>query len=150
MANLPSPAFKVQLRAAFDSLHVGQTFVFRRTFTEGDLALFCGVTGDYNPFHMDDTFAAETWYGQRIVPGLLTASMLTHIGGLIGFLASEMQFEYLAPVYLGNTITCLCTIIEKDADKRRITLTATYSNQDGKEVLRARCAGFPAQVRLAR
>jgi 3-hydroxybutyryl-CoA dehydratase len=42
-----TPEFKQQLRAAFDAIYVGQTFTFRRTFTDGDVALFCGVTGDY-------------------------------------------------------------------------------------------------------
>ena len=41
-----TPEFKQQLREAFDSIHVGQTFTFRRTFSEGDVALFCEVTGD--------------------------------------------------------------------------------------------------------
>ncbi len=41
-----TPEFKQQLRTAFDAIHVGQTFTFRRTFTDGDVALFCGVTGD--------------------------------------------------------------------------------------------------------
>ena len=46
--------FKRRLREAFDGMHVGQTFTFRRTFTGGDVALFCGVTGDYNPYHQDE------------------------------------------------------------------------------------------------
>ena len=44
-----TPEFKQQLRTAFDAIYVGQTFTFRRTFTDGDVALFCGVTGDYQP-----------------------------------------------------------------------------------------------------
>ncbi len=110
----PTPEFKRQLREAFDELEVGRTFTFRRTFTEGDVALFCGVTGDYNPYHQDAEFAGESFYGQLTIPGLLTGSMLTHIGGMLGFLATEMCFEYLAPVYAGDTITCLVTILEKD------------------------------------
>src|SRR5260370_1103731 len=98
-------AFKQQLKAAFDELQEGQTFTFRRTFTEGDVALFCGVTGDYNPYHIDQTFIQESWFGRRIIPGLLTASMITHIGGMIGFLATDIQFHYIEPVYTGVTIT---------------------------------------------
>ena len=44
-----TPEFKQQLQIAFDSIEEGQIFTFQRTFTEGDVALFCGVTGDYNP-----------------------------------------------------------------------------------------------------
>ena len=145
-----SPEFKRLLQEAFRALRVGQTFTFRRTFTDGDVAMFCGVTGDYNPYHLDEAFARETWFGRRNIPGLLTASLVTHIGGLIGFLATEMSFEYLAAVYVGDTITCTVTMTEKDEAKRLVRGTASYVNQDGEEVLRARFSGFPSLVRLAR
>jgi 3-hydroxybutyryl-CoA dehydratase len=145
-----TPEFEQQLSAAFDALPSGQTFVFRRTFTEGDVALFCGVTGDYNPYHIDETFARQSPYGGRIIPGLLTGSMLTHIGGMIGFLATEMTFRYLAPVYVGDTITATVTFAEKDEERRRMLGLAICTNQHGKEVLRATFSGFPGLVRLAR
>jgi 3-hydroxybutyryl-CoA dehydratase len=141
--------FKRGLREAFDEMYVGQTFTFRRTFTDGDVALFCGVTGDYNPYHQDESFAKESWYGRLTIPGLLTGSMLTHIGGLLGFLATEMSFGYLAPVFVGDTITCTVTIAEKNEEKRRVLANAGFVNQDGVEVLRASFSGFPGRVRLA-
>jgi acyl dehydratase len=142
--------FKQQVQAAFAQMEPGRSFTYRRTFTDADLALFCGVTGDFNPYHLDDTFAGTSWYGRRIVPGLLTASMVTHIGGMIGFLAMGMNFEYLLPVYPGDTITCTVTVTEKDAQKRLVHCEARYVNQSGAEVLRARFHGFPADIRLAR
>jgi 3-hydroxybutyryl-CoA dehydratase len=145
-----TPAFKQQIREAFDSIQVGQTFTFRRTFTEGDVSMFCGVTGDFNPYHLDQTFAEGSFFGRRNIPGLLTASMITHIGGMIGFLATEMHFDFVASVYIGDTITCTVTIREKDEEKRLLRATGTYINQDGTEVLQARFSGFPANVRLAR
>src|SRR5438093_9662324 len=145
-----TPEFKHQLKAAFDSIQVGQTFTFRRTFTEGDVALFCGVTGDYNPYHIDKTFVQSSWFGRPIIPGLLTSSMITHIGGMIGFLATEMHFNYVAPVYIGDTITCTVTFTEKDLEKRLFHASASSVNQDGVEVLQSRFTGFPAKVRLAR
>ena len=145
-----TPEFKQQLRGAFDSLQVGQTFTYRRTFTDGDVALFCGVTGDYNPYHVDELFARESWFGRRNIPGLLTASMATHIGGMIGFLATEMAFQYLAPVYVGDTITCTVTVKEKNEEKRLIASTVTFVNQDGVEVISGAFRGFPSLVRLAR
>ena len=88
-----TPEFEQRLREAFDEMGVGQSFTFRRTFTDGDVALFCGVTGDYNPYHQDESCAKESPYGRLTIPGLLTGSMLTHIGGLLGFLATEMSFR---------------------------------------------------------
>lgn len=143
-----TPAFKQQLRDAFAEIQVGQSYTYRRTFTEGDVALFCGVTGDLNPYHLDESFAGQSWYGRRIVPGLLTGSMLTHIGGLLGFLAAEMAFEYRAPVYIQDTITCTVTFIAKDEARRRLVGSASYVNQEGTRVLQASFSGFPGQVRL--
>ena len=145
-----TPEFKRRVRKALDATFVGQTFTFRRTFTDGDVALFCGVTGDYNPYHQDAAFAKESFYGRLTIPGLLTGSMLTHIGGLLGFLATEMSFEYVAPVYVGDTITCTVTVLEKDEPRRRVECGADFVNGEGARVLRARFAGFPGQIRLAR
>lgn len=145
-----SPEFKQLLRDAFAAVQVGQTYTFRRTFTDGDVSLFIGVTGDFNAYHLDEAFAAQTWFGRRNIPGLLTASMLTHIGGLLGFLATRMEFEYLASVFVGDTITCTATFTDKDEANRLIHGTASYVNQDGQEVLQARFSGFPSTLRLAR
>src|SRR5205085_7688514 len=98
---------------------------------------------------IDETFIKNSWFGRRIIPGLLTSSMITHIGGMIGFLATEMHFHYVGPVYIGDTITCTVTFVEKDEAKRSFTATASFVNQDGAEVLLSRFSGFPAQVRLA-
>lgn len=148
MVNGPSPAFQAQRQAAFDAARVGQTFTYRRTFTDGDLSLFCGLTGDLNPFHLDEEFAAAAPFGRRIVPGLLPASMVTHIGGLMGFLAAEMHFEFLAPVYVGDTVTCVVRFTGKDEARRRVLCAATLTNQAGGVVVRASFGGFPTQPRL--
>ena len=138
------------MRRAFESLEIGQTFTFRRTFTDGDVALFCGVTGDFNPYHQDAAFAGESFYERLTIPGLLTGSMLTHIGGMLGFLATEMSFDYKKPVFVGDTITCTVTITEKDEPARQVAGEANFVNQDDVEVLQATFGGFPGQVRLAR
>ena len=77
-----SPEFKQLLRDAFERMQVGQTYTFRRTFTDGDVSLFIGVTGDFNAYHLDDEFARQTWFGRRNIPGLLTASLLRQDGQL--------------------------------------------------------------------
>jgi acyl dehydratase len=145
-----TPEFKRWLGDAFGELDVGRAFIFRRTFTKGDVALFRGVTGDSNPDHLDEELTRESRFGRRIVPGLLTDGVMTHTGGLLGFLATEMSFRYLPPVYIGDTVTCSMTLSVKDKAKRRIEGVVIFTSQDGAEGLRAWFAGFPVQVRLAR
>src|SRR3990170_6646888 len=74
-----------------DAPLIGAKAAFTRTFTEADVALFIGVTWDLNPYHTDEIYASQTRFKGRIVPGLLTASLLTHLGGLWAFLATSMQ-----------------------------------------------------------
>src|ERR687893_1215828 len=145
-----TPEMKQRRQEAFYDMHVGQTFTFRRIFTDGDVAMFCGETGDHNPYHQDEAFARENPHGRLTIPGLLTGSMLMHIGGLLGFLATGMTFEHQAPVFVGDSVSCTVTVVEKDEAKRRVAASAGFFNQDGVEVLRARFSEFPGRIRLAR
>jgi acyl dehydratase len=124
---------------------VGTKSVYSRTFTEADVALFVGVTWDVNPLHTDDEYAKATPFGKRIIPGLLTASLLTHLGGLWAFLARDMFFEYVAPVYIGDTITAISEIVEENAEKGWVRLKCRCENSDGKVVLRANITGYPGK-----
>ena len=124
---------------------VGKKAAFSRTFTEADVALFIGVTWDVNPYHTNDAYASASQFKRRIVPGLLTAGLLTHLGGLWAFLATEMHFEFLAPVYVGDTITAETEVVEVEDSRRWVRLQCRCTNGDGQEVLRAEITGFPGQ-----
>jgi 3-hydroxybutyryl-CoA dehydratase len=139
---------RAQVEKTFGALEVGHRYRWSRTLTDGDVALFVGVTGDFNPFHTDDNFAAQTKFGRRIVPGLLTASLATHIGGMLAFLASEMHFRYHQPVFIGETVTCEVEIVEKIQEGRRIRATVRCTKDENVEVLTGEFTGTPAALRL--
>ena len=124
---------------------VGKKAAFSRTFTEADVALFIGVTWDVNPYHTNDAYASASQFKRRIVPGLLTASLLTHLGGLWAFLATGMHFEFLAPVYVGDTITAETEVVEVEDSRRWVRWQCRCTNGDGQEVIRAEITGFPGQ-----
>lgn len=123
----------------------GDKASFTRTLTEADVALFIGTTWDVNPLHTDEIYCAATPFKHRIVPGLLTASLLTHLGGLWAFLATVMDFHFLAPVYVGDSITAQAEVAEVDAQSGAVLLKCTCTNQDGKLVLSAEVRGFPGK-----
>ncbi len=123
----------------------GERVAFSRTLTEADVALFVGVTWDVNPLHTDDGYAAKTRFKRRIAPGLLTASMLTHLGGLWAFLATEMRFEFVGPVYIGETVTAECEVAAVDAPSGQVRLRCRCLKGAGEEVLRAEITGFPGR-----
>ena len=127
-----------------NTTRLGEKVAFTRTLTEADAALFIGVTWDVNPYHTDDAYVAETRFGRRIVPGLLTASLLTHLGGLWAFLATEMAFEFLGPVYIGDTVTAESEIVEAN-EKGWVRLAGRVIGPDGQDVLRATIRGYPGR-----
>ena len=122
-------------------LQVGDTFTISRRFTEVDMMTFAAVTRDYNAVHFNSQFSEAKNFKDRICHGLLVGSMLTEIGGQIGWLASVMNFRFKQPVYFGETITCRFTIIDID-ERLRAKAEAVYFNQDGNLVLEAELKGI--------
>lgn len=118
----------------------GDTFTISRTFTEEDMITFSGITRDYNPVHFDYRFAKAKKFKGRISHGLLTAGMITEIGGQIGWLATQMNFEFKKPVYFDDTITCCFTITEVD-EHGWARAEATLQNQEGLVVIKAWITG---------
>ena len=122
-------------------LQAGDTFTISRRFTEEDMMTFADVTRDYNAVHFNSRFSEAKNFKDRICHGLLVGSMLTEIGGQIGWLATVMNFRFKQPVYFGETITCRFTITNID-ERLRASAEAVYFNQDGNLVLEAELKGI--------
>ena len=127
-------------------LITGDTFTVTRTFTESDTNIFADVTRDYNPVHFDERFAAAKKFKGKICHGLLAASIITEIGGQIGWLATGMDFRFKKPVYFKDTITCIFTITSIDENRRAIA-EVVYKNQDDTIVLEAVITGILPDAR---
>jgi 3-hydroxybutyryl-CoA dehydratase len=125
---------------AIAGLKLGDSFTVSRTFTEQDTTAFADISRDYNPVHFNDRFAELKNFRGRICHGLLVASMLTEIGGEIGWLASGMNFHFRKPVYFGDTIECVLTITELD-DRNRAKAEAVFKNQQDEVVIEAHLTG---------
>jgi 3-hydroxybutyryl-CoA dehydratase len=128
-------------KRAIAGLKLGDSFTVSRTFTEQDTIAFADISRDYNPVHFDDRFANAKNFRGRICHGLLVASMVTEIGGQIGWLASGMNFRFKNPVYFGDTIECSLTITELD-DRNRAKAEAVFKNQHNETVIEAQITGI--------
>jgi acyl dehydratase len=117
---------------------LGDVFVHERTFDHEDVLAFLRITGDAGSHH-----AAPGADGRRVVHGLLTASIPTKLGGDLNYLAREMNFEFLLPVYTGDTIRCEVTIteLEPKPGRTRVAFRGACKNQHGEEVLRITSRG---------
>ena len=122
------------------ALAIGDTASRTRTITDEDIKLFAQVSGDDNPVHLDENYAAETQFGKRIAHGMLTVGMISAILGndLPGhgtiYLGQEVKFR--APVYIGDTVTATVECIKYREDKRIATFSTTVTNQDGTTVIK--------------
>jgi acyl dehydratase len=130
----------------FDDYVVGQTFeTHGRTLTETDLVNFCGLIGDYEPPHADETFARKSPVGRRVMQGCLVTTAAEGLmtrsglfdGTAITLLASS--WEYRAPVFIGDTVRA--RLVAKEVRKSSkggrgvVTFAVTILNQDDKEVV---------------
>jgi len=126
------------IKKRFEDIPVGEQATFSKTMTESDIFAFAGITGDFNPIHVNAEFAKDSLFKQRVVHGMLTAGLLdqtlTNIGGAGNIHLSQLV-KFLAPVFIGDTVTVISEVVSKDPNKNRATIKSTVTNQAGKTVL---------------
>ena len=117
----------------------GQSASLTRTVSAADVEAFARLTGDNNPVHLDDTYAATTRFGRRIAHGMLAVSYISAVLGTTfpspGTIYLSQNVSFLAPVYLGDTITATVTVSKFRAEKGVLTLLTECRNQDGVKVV---------------
>jgi 3-hydroxybutyryl-CoA dehydratase len=128
-------------RKAIEGIKVGDTFSISRTFTEHDVLQFADISRDYNPVHFDKRFASVKRLDGRICHGLLVASLITEIGGQIGWFASGMNFQFREPVYFDDTIQCDFAITAIN-ERGRAEAEAIFTNQNQETVLEGFITGI--------
>ena len=115
---------------------VGDSRTFSKTISDADVRAFAIISGDINPIHLDDTYAAKTRFGKRIVHGALLASFISNVVGnqIPGsgsiYLSSSLKFR--APTFINDTVTTTATIITIRSDKPIYTLECICKNQHGE------------------
>ncbi|MDM5210792.1 enoyl-CoA hydratase [Peribacillus sp. NJ4] len=121
------------------SLKTGDILTFERTFTAEDVEVFTKVSVDEGSHHV-----TPDEQGRLVIQGLLTATLPTKIGGDNNVLARTMTFEFLRPVFTGNTIICIVKIEKYEKqENNRTAIVASFlcKNGDEKEVLKGDFSG---------
>jgi 3-hydroxybutyryl-CoA dehydratase len=122
-----------------DELSVGQTASFAKTVSESDVYLFAGITGDFNPAHVNETYAKNTAFKTRIAHGMLSAGLISNVLGNQlpgpGTIYMQQQLNFRAPVAIGDTITATVEVIEILREKKRVRLKTVCTNQNDVVVL---------------
>jgi 3-hydroxybutyryl-CoA dehydratase len=122
-----------------DQIRVGDSAEFAKTVSETDIYLYAGITGDFNPAHVNEAYAQKTFFKTRIAHGMLTAGFISAILANQlpgpGTIYMKQELKFLAPVRMGDTITAKVEVLEIIAEKNRIRLKTTCTNQEGTQVL---------------
>jgi 3-hydroxybutyryl-CoA dehydratase len=122
-----------------DKLNIGDTAKFAKTVSESDIYLYAGITGDFNPAHINEDYAKNTFFKTRIAHGMLSAGFIsTVIGNELpgtGSIYVKQDLRFLAPVRIGDTITARVEVIEIMDGKNRVRLKTVCVNQEGRQVL---------------
>ncbi len=123
----------------FSDIKIGERSSISRTFTEEDVNLFVNVSQDLNPIHTSDEYAMTTRFKKRIVPGLLTASMISAVLGTklpgYGTIYLSQELKFLHPVYIGDRLICEVEVIDKIDEKHILVLSTHIRNQEDRNVI---------------
>jgi 3-hydroxybutyryl-CoA dehydratase len=122
----------------YEELEIGDRACFSKTISETDVYLFAGISGDFNPVHVNEAYAARTPFKSRIAHGPLIQSLIAPVLGTrlpgLGTVALELSCRFRAPVHIGDTVTATAVVREKLEDRKWVRLSLTWENQDEKLV----------------
>jgi acyl dehydratase len=139
-------AVPVTPEEAAGPLAIGRRYTFRKTVAESDIYQFAGITGDFHPNHIDEQYMAGTRYGRRIAHGALLVGFMSTVSGnicqAIGIDRPAVTYgfdrvRYIAPVFIGDTVTVTYEITERQDEQGEIRSAVTVTNQDDKVVAAA-------------
>jgi 3-hydroxybutyryl-CoA dehydratase len=132
---------------SFDKIQVGDTASFTKTITETDVYLFAGISGDFNPLHVNEEYAKNSVFKTRIAHGGLAASLLANVLGMklpgLGTVALEVTQKFRNPVYFGDTVTCAVTVSKKIERMKLVEMSILWSNQRGDTISKGSCRVLP-------
>lgn len=127
------------LGKTIDELNINDFAEFTKTVSESDVYLYAGVTGDFNPAHINEQYAQKTFFKTRIAHGMLSAGFISAVLGTRlpgpGTVFIRQELNFLAPVRIGDTITARAEVSEILLEQKQVRLKVACINQDGKVVM---------------
>jgi len=115
----------------FEELAVGMSASFAKTVTEADIAAFAGLSGDFNPVHINEEFAKTTMFKGRIAHGMLSVAFISTVFGMRmpgpGCIYVAQALKFKAPVRIGDTVTAFVEVTGTVPEKKFVTFKTTCS-----------------------
>jgi len=134
-----------------DEIRLGDSAELSKTVSEADIYLYAGVTGDFNPAHINEAYAKQTFFKGRIAHGMLSAGFISAvIANRLpgpGTIYIRQELNFLAPVRIGDTVTARVEVVERILDKNRLLLKTTCVVEDGTVVVDGQALVSPPKQR---
>ena len=119
-------------------LRLGDAATLSKTIGEADVVLFAGISGDFNPLHVDAEFARRSGFGARVAHGTLPMAVAAGVLGTmlpgLGTVALSVAVDFRAPVLVGDTVTARAEVAAIDEQSGRATMALSWTNQRGELV----------------
>jgi len=119
------------------SLRVGDSGSYTKVFSEKDIFRFADASGDYNPLHIDETYARNTRFGKRVAHGILTAGLISTVLGSdipgIGTIFLQLEIRFVKPVFINDRVTATA-MVEEIIRPDRVRMLVACTNQNGEDV----------------
>ncbi|EFN8265559.1 TPA: MaoC family dehydratase [Escherichia coli] len=129
---------KVRDNIPFDEIIIGMSASYSQTITDADIKSFAGISGDHNPVHVNEEYAANSRFKKRIAHGMISSSFFSALFGTklpgYGCVYTSQTLNFRYPVYVGDTVTAIVTVKSKD-DKRRRVLFDTVCKVGTRKVI---------------
>lgn len=133
-----------------DQIRIGDSASFTKTVTETDIIMYAGISGDFNPAHMDAEAAKKGMFGQRIAHGMLSAGFISNVLGTQlpgpGTIYMGQELRFVKPVFVGDTVTATATVTERIEEKNRLKLETVVTNQRGEAVITGTATVMPPRA----
>lgn len=128
-------------------MKIGDSAGMAKTIAETDVYLFAGITGDFNPAHINEPAAGRTMFKGRIAHGLLSAGLISAVLAMKlpgpGTIYLKQELEFKRPVRIGDTVTARCTVKSLDLNKNTAVMETVCLNQDGAVVIEGTAVVMP-------
>jgi 3-hydroxybutyryl-CoA dehydratase len=139
---------------SINEIKIGDTAEFAKTVSESDIYQYAGITGDFNPAHVNEDYAKGTFFKTRIAHGMLSAGFISTVLGTQlpgpGAIYIRQELNFLAPVRIGDTVRAKAEVIDINIEKNRITLKTQCINQDGTVVIDGQATLSPPKAKAAK
>ena len=134
-------------RKTIKEIKVGDTAFFEKTITDHDVQLFAEVSGDFNPVHLDEAYAATSIFKKRVAHGGLINSMFSTVLGTElpgeGTIYMSQDSRFMKPVYLNDVIKACVEVEQIIEEKNRVILKTVAYNQQNEAVVTGRALVMP-------